>query len=146
MPNPPTDPAASRARSRQAGVTLVELLVVLVILGLVAGLVGPQVMGYLADAKRDTARIQIDRLGGVLDLYRLDVGRYPDRLDALVTPQSGADGWRGPYVEKAERLRDPWRNPYRYRHPGEHGAFDLYSLGADGEPGGTGANADVTSW
>lgn len=136
-------PAAGR------GFTLIELLVVLVILGLLAGLVGPQVMRYLGESKTKTARLQIEDLSAGLDLYRLEVGRYPSTeqgLEALVRQPSGVDKWNGPYLRKSELPQDPWGVPYRYQSPGEHGAYDLYTLGADGQPGGDGENQDVASW
>ncbi len=131
------------------GFTLIELLVVLVILGLLAGLVGPQVMRYLGGAKTDTARLQIGELGGGLDLYHLEVGRYPNSaegLQALVEAPSGAVRWNGPYLKKNKVPLDPWGNPYQYRSPGEHGPYDLYSLGADNTEGGEGENRDIVSW
>ncbi len=140
---------SARHRRSERGLTLVELLVVLLIIGLIAAFAVPQVMNYLGGARQDSAAIQINQLSGILDLYRLDVGHYPsasDGLDALVEEPSGAKGWNGPYVKKAEALVDPWGNPYQYRVPGQHGEFDLYSLGADGTEGGEGENADVVSW
>lgn len=150
VPSPAVPPPAARvARRRQRGFTLIELLVVLVILGLISAFAAPQVIKYLGSAKQDSAKVQIERLGGVLDLYRLEVGSYPDGsngLRALVEEPSGTAGWNGPYVKKEETLIDPWGNPYQYRHPGEHGPYDLWTYGADGEPGGEGEDADVTSW
>jgi general secretion pathway protein G len=131
------------------GFTLIELLVVLVILGLLAGLVGPQVMKYLGSAKTDSARLQIEDLAASLDLYRLEVGRYPttqEGLEALVEAPPGASNWNGPYLKKRQIPKDPWGNEYHYRSPGEHGPFDLYSLGADDSEGGDGENQDVVSW
>ena len=140
---------SSCTRRGERGLTLVELLVVLLIIGLIAAFAVPQVMRYLGGARQDAAAVQINQLSGILDLYRLDVGRYPSAsngLDALLEKPSGADGWNGPYVKKAEALTDPWGNPYQYRIPGEHGEYDLYSLGADGTQGGEDENADVVSW
>ena len=131
------------------GFTLVELLVVLVILGLIAAFVGPEVMKYLGRANTDAARIQVERLASVLDLYRLELGDYPDAeagLTALVERPPGAERWNGPYIKKAEGLKDPWGRPYRYRYPGEHGDYDLYSLGKDDQEGGTGENQDIQNW
>ena len=138
-----------KADRTRHGYTLMELLVVLVILGLIAALVAPQVIGYLGGAKHDAARMQVDRLAGILDLYYLDTGGYPPGdpgLAALVSRPEGVSGWNGPYLRKAESLIDPWGNPYLYTAPGEHGAYDLSSPGADGRPGGEGENADITSW
>lgn len=132
---------------RQDGVTLIELLVVLAILGLLAGLIAPQVTGYLGRAKQQTAQVQIDRLNDVLELYRLDTGQYPtaaNGLDALLRQPAKAENWQGPYVDQAEALEDPWGKRFRYRRPGKTGAFDIFSLGADGKRGGEGEDSDVT--
>lgn len=139
----------SPIRRRERGLTLVELLVVLLIIGLIAAFAVPQVMRYLGSARQDAAAVQINQLSGILDLYRLDVGHYPtasEGLDALLEQPAGAEGWNGPYVKKAESLVDPWGNPYQYRIPGQNGEYDLYSLGADGVEGGQGEDADVVSW
>lgn len=131
------------------GFTLIELLVVLVILGLLAGLVGPQVLKYLSGAKTDTARLQIDELGGGLDLYHLEVGHYPttdEGLKALVEAPSSASNWNGPYLKKKRVPKDPWGHEFHYAFPGEQGPYDLYSLGADNAEGGEGENQDVVSW
>ena len=136
-------------RNRVAGFTLIELLVVLVILGLLAGLVGPQVLRYLGSAKTDTAALQIEDLGGGLDLFHLEVGRYPtteEGLTALVSEPAGLRNWNGPYLKKKNVPQDPWGNGYRYRSPGENGPYDLFSLGADGTEGGDGDNRDIVSW
>jgi general secretion pathway protein G len=136
-------------RSRERGLTLIELLVVLLIIAMIAAFAVPRVMNYLGGARQDAAKIQISRLSGILDLYRLDVGHYPstaDGLDALLEQPTDADRWNGPYLKKADSLTDPWGRPYEYRAPGEHGDFDLYSLGADGADGGDGEDADVVSW
>lgn len=137
------------ARRRQAGFTLIELLVVLVILGLLAGLVAPRVISYLGGARTGSAKVQIENFGSALDLYRLDNGTYPTTeqgLEALVSAPSGAPGWKGPYLNKNSVPRDPWGNPYHYTAPGQHGAYDLYSYGADNREGGDGDDRDVTSW
>ena len=138
----------SRCRGA-AGFTLIELLVVLSILSLLAFIAVPQVLKYLSGAKTDTARIQVQNLAGTLDLYRLDVGSYPSEelgIRALIERPSDAERWNGPYLRKREMLIDPWGRSYMYRYPGEHGEFDLYSLGADHAEGGEGEDRDVTSW
>jgi general secretion pathway protein G len=138
-----------RRRRRQAGFTLVELLVVLIILGLIAAFAAPRVLKFVGGAKTDSANIQIERLSSVLDLYRLQVGRYPgedEGLGALMEQPADAPNWEGPYLKKADALIDPWGRPYIYRYPGEYGDYDLYSLGADGQEGGDGENQDLTSW
>ena len=134
------------AKRRDAGFTLIELLVVLVILGLLAAVAGPRVVGYLGGARSDTARIQLDAFEQALDLYRLDVGRYPsseEGLGALMRQSTGMDGWNGPYLDGQAVPADPWGNAYVYRIPGSDGPYDLYTLGADNRPGGTGENASV---
>jgi general secretion pathway protein G len=129
-----------------AGFTLIELLVVLVILGLLAAIAGPRVVGYLGGARSDTARIQLGALEQALDLYRLDTGAYPSTeqgLEALITAPAGATRWNGPYLDGAEVPLDPWGHAYVYRVPGTEGAYDLFTLGADNRPGGTGENAPI---
>jgi len=135
--------------SKQYGFTLIELLVVLVILGLLAGLVGPQVLRYAGSAKSDTARLQIEELGAGLDLYHLEVGRYPssnEGLKALVEKPAGVSVWNGPYLKKKRIPNDPWNNEYHYISPGEQSVYDLYSLGSDNMEGGEGNDADIVSW
>lgn len=138
-----------RETAADAGFTLIELLVVLVILGLLAALAGPRVIGYLGGAKADTARLQVQNFKSALDLYRLDTGSYPSTqqgLTALVRSPGNAPGWKGPYIDSPNVPNDPWGNPYVFKAPGEHGTYDLYSLGSDKSPGGSGEAADVTSW
>ena len=125
-------------RDRQAGFTLVEMLVVLAIIGLIVGLVGPRVLNYLSDSKVKAARIQIDSFSAALDLYFLDNGRYPttaEGMAALVQRPGTASAWNGPYLKGGQMPRDPWGNNYMYRSPGQHGQYDLYSLGPDGREG-----------
>lgn len=136
-------------RRRQAGFTLVELLVVMVILVLLASLVAPRVIGYLGSSRTKTAKVQIESLSTSLELYKLDTGRYPDQregLKALVVRPANAKNWNGPYLKKDKVPPDPWGQPYHYRHPGQRGAFDIFSLGADNQEGGDGEDQDVASW
>lgn len=141
-------PIAS-AIHRSVGFTLIELLVVLVILGMLAGLVGPRIMKYVGESKTKTARMQIEELGAALDLYHLDVGQYPSTdqgLQALIESPPGEDVWHGPYLKKTINPKDPWGNEYLYRSPGQHGPYDLLSLGADNSEGGSQENLDIKSW
>ena len=136
-------------RSSVAGFTLLELLVVLVILGLLAAVATPQVMKYLSRARSQSAALQIHNLAASLDLYRLDVGRYPteeEGLKSLVEAPPSTPIWNGPYAKKSEMLLDPWGHPYIYQIPGEHGDYDLYSGGGDNAVGGVGENQDITNW
>jgi len=136
-------------RSHEAGFTLVELLVVMVIMVLLASLVAPRVMGYLGSSRTKTAKVQIESLSTSLELFKLDTGRYPNEregLEALVSEPSDARNWNGPYLKKDRVPADPWGNPYHYRLPGRRGAFDIYSLGADNREGGDGEDQDVGSW
>lgn len=141
-------PTGRRAH-RTGGFTLIELLVVLVILGLLAGLVGPQLMRYVGDSRSDTARLQIQDLASALDLYRLDVGTYPateQSLEALVRQPAGVSRWRGPYLRHSSVPQDPWSRPYHYRYPGEHAEFDIWTNGANGRPEGEGEDRQIGNW
>ncbi|MBI2822083.1 MAG: type II secretion system major pseudopilin GspG [Acidobacteria bacterium] len=130
------------------GFSLIELIVVLVILGLLAAVVGPAVMRRLSGSRSQIAKIQIAQFEESLDLFNFDVGRYPtteEGLRALIENPGNLPNWSGPYLKKGVP-RDPWNRDYAYRTPGQHGEYDLYSLGADGQEGGEGENADVGSW
>ena len=132
---------------RDSGFTLLELLVVVVIIGLLVGYVGPQYLGQVGKSEITTAKAQIDALEKALDKYRLDTGRYPSTelgLNALVERPPDEPKWNGPYLKKSVPF-DPWRNPFVYRSPGEHGEVDLISYGRDGQPGASGENADITN-
>lgn len=139
----------STARSAIArGFTLLELLVVMVIIGLLAGYVAPKYFSQIGKSEVKMAHAQIDALEKALDQYRLDVGRYPSSeqgLAVLVTPPANEPKWQGPYLKKAVPP-DPWGRAYIYRFPGEHGDLDLYSYGRDGQAGGKGEDADITNW
>ena len=133
---------------RSRGFTLVELLVVLAILGLLMGLVGPTLLKQLGGAKSKTALIQIRDLEQALEMYKLDVGRYPSTaqgLEALVRKPNGAAGWNGPYL-KGNVPQDPWNRDYVYRYPGERSEIDIFTLGANGSPGGDGEDSDIGNW
>ena len=139
----------SKLARAQRGFTLLELLVVLVILGMLAALAGPRVMKYIASSKTDTAKLQIEELAAALDMYKLEVGRYPNTqegLQALVEAPGGATNWNGPYLKKKTVPKDPWGVAYHFASPGQHGAFDISTLGADGREGGEGEDRDVVSW
>ena len=138
------DRAADRAGEQ--GFTLVEMLVVITIIGLIMGLIGPRVLNYLSESKVKAAKIQMQSFASALDLYNLDTGRYPsasEGLAALVQPTAGV-AWNGPYLKGAALPNDPWNHPYLYRVPGEHGPYDIMSLGSDGQEGGSGTAADLS--
>jgi general secretion pathway protein G len=133
--------------SRADGFTLIELLVVVVIIGLLTAYVGPRYFGQVAKSEVSATRAQIDALEKALEQYRLDVGRYPANevgLAALLQAPPNEPRWNGPYLKRAVPA-DPWGRPYVYRAPGEFGDFDLVSLGKDGQPGGSGADADIAN-
>ena len=142
-----------KSTSRRAGFTLIEILVVIVVLGLLAALVGPRILGRVSDAQSASARSQIELLGLALDSYRLDNGSYPttDQGLAALNDKPASEprppNWRGPYLRKDVPL-DPWGRPYVYRSPGERNpsGYDLVTLGHDGQPGGSDEDADITSW
>jgi general secretion pathway protein G len=124
------------------------MLVVITIIALIMGLVGPRVLNYLAESKVKAAKIQIESLASALDLYFLDIGQYPsnsDGLNALVQRPGSTTAWNGPYLRGTTLPNDPWGKPYSYRQPGQQGTFDIISYGADGQEGGTGAAADITN-
>ena len=127
---------------KSKGFTLLELLVVIVIIGLLAGYVAPRYFGQVGKSEIQVARAQIDSLEKALDQYRLDTRHYPQALDALNSKPENEASWSGPYLKKSVP-NDPWGRPYVYRVPGAKGEYDLYSLGRDGKPGGTGEDADI---
>lgn len=139
---------AFKEKPRYSGFTLLELLVVIVIIGLLAGYVGPKYFSQVGKSEVKVARAQIEAFGKALDQYRLDTGHYPSTtqgLAALMAKPAGEGKWEGPYLKKAVPT-DPWGNPYQYHEPGQHGEYDLVSFGRDGHAGGDGEDADITSW
>ncbi|HPM64752.1 MAG TPA: type II secretion system major pseudopilin GspG [Piscinibacter sp.] len=143
-----TGPKQASKAAITRGFTLLELLVVMVIIGLLAGIVAPQYFAQIGKSNAKVARAQIESFGQALDQYRLDVGQYPSSEQGLLAlrnaPQQAAR-WQGPYL-KRDVPDDPWGRAYVYKRPGQHGEYDLVSLGADGQPGGEGEAADVVSW
>jgi general secretion pathway protein G len=136
------------ARRKNRGITLIELLVVMVIIAMFATLVGQRLFRNVERARQTTAKAQISEFETVLDVFRLDIGRYPstdEGLQALRVQPGNVGNWDGPYLRK-DVPADPWGHPYVYRLPGQHGDYDLFSLGADGQEGGDGDAADVTNW
>jgi general secretion pathway protein G len=139
---------AKRRRDGEAGFTLVEILVVITIIGLIMAIVGPRVLNYLGESKVKAARIQIESLGSALDLYYLDMGRYPnsnDGLAALVQRPGNAEEWNGPYLKGGVVPNDPWGHAYVYRSPVEHAPYEIVSYGSDGQEGGSGTATDISS-
>jgi general secretion pathway protein G len=139
----PAGVSDKRSSDGEAGFTLVEMLVVITIIGLIMGLVGPRVLNYLAESKVKTAKIQIESLSAAIDLYYLDNGHYPgssDGLDALVRRPAGDEAWNGPYLKSQNTPADPWGHPYLYKVPGEHSPYEIASFGPSGPQGGDAAH------
>jgi len=134
-------------RRAEAGFTLVEMLVVITIIGLIMGLVGPRVLGYLGESKVKAAKLQIESFSSSLDLFYLDAGRYPTSSEGLtaLTEKPGNTVWNGPYLKTGAVPLDPWGHAYTYRAPAEHGPYEIVSLGSDGQEGGTGTAADISN-
>jgi general secretion pathway protein G len=140
--------AADKMRARQRGMTLIEILVVLVLIGIVLGIVGGNFIGKGEKAKADAAKIEIGQISQTLDLYKLEIGRYPssqEGLQALISAPAGVANWNGPYWKKSTLPKDPWGNEYKYLAPGSKGPYDIVSLGADGKEGGEGPDKDISS-
>ena len=139
---------AAPLRRGEAGLTLVEILVVITIIGLIMAIVGPRVLNYLGESKVKAAKIQIESFGSALDLYYLDMGSYPnssDGLTALVQRPGNAEQWNGPYLKGGVVPNDPWGHQYVYRSPAEHAPYEIVSYGSDGQEGGAGTAADISS-
>jgi general secretion pathway protein G len=146
--NPMGEETEMRTKPGERGFTLIEIMIVVIIIGLLAALVGPRLFGKLAMAKQKSAKAQIELFGTAFDTFRLDTGRYPTTEEGLKTLRekpSGAENWNGPYLPKEIPL-DPWGKPYIYKSPGEHYDYDLISYGLDGVEGGEGENQDIVSW
>jgi general secretion pathway protein G len=140
--------SGGRQNEGQQGFTLVEMLVVITIIGLIMGLIGPRVLNYLSESKVKAAKIQLQSFGSALDLFYLDAGRFPstqEGLTALVQPTPGVAAWNGPYLKGGNVPSDPWNHPYVYRSPGERSAYEIMSYGSDGQEGGTGIAADIST-
>jgi general secretion pathway protein G len=132
--------------TRYNGFTLIELIVVIALVAVLAAVVAPNLLGKATEANRKSASVQLEKLSSAVELYRLETGRYPEDLVDLVEQPQGVDRWAGPYIRKKSQLQDPWGNEIVIKRPGESGAFDLISYGADGRPGGQGDDADITNW
>ena len=147
VPRYSSNKRARRRRHAQAGFTLVEILVVITIIGLIMALVGPRVLNYLGDSKAKAAKIQIESFSSALDLYYLDLGKYPASSDGLnaLARANNAPGWNGPYLRGGVVPNDPWGHPYIYRAPGERAPYEIISLGSDGQAGGSGTASDIAS-
>jgi general secretion pathway protein G len=140
--------AQHRDRRNEQGFTLVEMLVVITIIGLIMGLIGPRVLNYLSESKVKAAKIQLQSFGSALDLFYLDAGRFPstaEGLTALVQRTPGVSAWNGPYLKGGNVPNDPWNNAYIYRSPGERSPYEIMSYGSDGQEGGTGIAADLST-
>jgi len=131
---------------RSSGFTLIELIVVIALVAVLAAVVAPNLLGKATEANRESTGIQLAKVGGAVELYRLETGRYPEELGDLVRKPQGVDRWNGPYIRKMSQLKDPWGYDLVLRRPGENGPFDIISYGSDGQPGGEGDDADINSW
>jgi general secretion pathway protein G len=134
---------------RNAGFTLLELLIVMIIIGLLAALIGPKMIGRVGESRQTVAKQQVEGFGSALEMYRLDTTKYPTQeqgLEALVSEPQGVNNWKGPYLKKKFIPKDPWGHEYIYTYPGANGDYDIVSYGADGNTGGDGEDKDVASW
>jgi general secretion pathway protein G len=139
--------AARRQHSGEEGFTLVEMLVVITIIGMIMALVGPRVLNYLGESKTKAAKIQLESFTSALDLYYLDLGRYPSSNEGLgaLVQSTNTPGWNGPYLRGGALPNDPWGHPYLYRSPGDRAPYTIVSLGSDGQEGGSGTATDITT-
>ena len=134
---------------RNAGFTLLELLIVMIIIGLLAALIGPKMIGRVGESRQTVAKQQVEGFGSALEMYKLDTTKYPTQeqgLEALVSEPQGVNNWKGPYLKKKFIPKDPWGHEYIYTYPGANGDYDIVSYGADGNTGGDGEDKDVASW
>jgi len=134
---------------RSAGFTLLELLIVMIIIGLLAALIGPKMIGRVGESRQTVAKQQVEGFGSALEMYKLDTTKYPTQeqgLEALVSEPQGVNNWKGPYLKKKFIPKDPWGHEYIYTYPGANGDYDIVSYGADGNTGGDGEDKDVASW
>jgi general secretion pathway protein G len=131
---------------RLNGFTLIELIVVIALVAVLAAVVAPNLLGKAGEANRKAAAVQLEKLSSAVELYRLETGRYPERLTDLVEQPNGVERWSGPYVRKQSQLVDPWGNDVVLKVPGERNSFDLLSYGGDNRPGGDGDAADISNW
>ncbi len=139
----------TRELLKRDGFTLLELLIVMIIIGLLAALIGPKMIGRVGESRQTVAKQQIEGFSSAMEMYKLDTTKYPTQeqgLEALVTETQGIANWKGPYLKKKFIPKDPWGNNYVYTYPGEHGDYDIISYGADGNSGGDGESKDVASW
>ena len=132
--------------NRSDGFTLIELIVVIALVAVLAAVVAPNLLGKASEANRKSAVIQLEKIASSVELYRLETGRYPEKLEDLVKRPSGVERWNGPYVRKMSLLQDPWGNDLVLRRPGENGPFEVISYGGDGRPGGEDDDADIFNW
>jgi general secretion pathway protein G len=141
--------ARSGATRRQAGFTLLELLVTMTILSLLAAVVAPQVLKYIESSRLQTAQLQVDNIGAALDLAHIDMTRYPteqEGLQALLTQPDNVPNWHGPYLKKSKALTDPWGVPYHYQSPGQHGDVDVFSYGDGKTDGSADETPPIKNW
>jgi general secretion pathway protein G len=131
--------------ARPYGFTLIELIVVIALVAVLAAVIAPNLLGKATEANRKSAGIQLEKVANAIELYRLETGRYPEEMVDLVQKPQGVERWSGPYIRKSQ-LKDPWGNELVLQQPGENGPFDVISYGSDGQPGGEGDDADITSW